>query len=60
MDGDGFDWSDADGALDVAKAVKLELFDLAHGVRVLPVVLDDVDVIGDGQEAGEGGGFRVP
>ena len=60
MDGDGFDRGDADGALDFAEAVKLELVDLAQGVGVLPVVLDDVDVVGDGEEAGEGGGFGVP
>jgi hypothetical protein len=60
MDGDGLDRRDADGTLDFAKAIKLELLDLVHGVWVLPIVLDDVDVVRDGQQAGEGGGFGVP
>ena len=60
MDGDGLNWCDAEMPLDFAKAVKLELFDLIQGVWILPVVLDDVDVIGDSQETGEGGGFGVP
>ena len=60
MDRDGLDGCDADGTLDFAKAVKLEPIDFIHGVWVLPVVLDDVDVVRDGQQAGEGGGFGVP
>ena len=60
MDGDGFDGGDADGALDVAKAVKLERLDLVHRVRVLPVVLDDVDVVVHGEQACESRGFGVP
>lgn len=60
MNGDGFDGIDTDCALDFAQAVKLELVDLREGVGILPVVLYDIDVIGDGEEAGEGGGFGVP
>lgn len=60
MDRDSLDRGDADGALDVAKAIKLERLDLVHCVWVLPVILDDVDVVVDGEEAGEGGGFGVP
>lgn len=52
--------SDADGSFDFAEAVKLELVDLIQGVWVLPVVLDDIDVVGDGQQAGERGSLRVP
>lgn len=49
MDGHGFDGGDAQGALDVAKAVEFELVDLREGVRVLPVVLYDVQVVGCGE-----------
>lgn len=60
MDRDGLDWGGTNCSLDVSQAIKLELVDLAKGVRVLPVVLHEVDVVGDGEEAGEGGGFGVP
>lgn len=57
MDGDGFDGLDTNCLFDIAQTVKTELVDLSEGIGVLPVVLDDVDVVGGGQEAGEGRGL---
>lgn len=51
---------DTNSSLDVAKAVKLELVDLSQGIGILPIVLNDVDVIGDCEQAGEGGCLGVP
>jgi hypothetical protein len=50
----------ADSFLNIAQTVKTELIDLGEGIWVLPVVLDDVDVVRGSQEASEGRGLRVP
>lgn len=47
----------ADSLLDVAETVQTELVDLGEGIGVLPVVLNDIDVVRGGQEASEGRGF---
>lgn len=36
------------------------MFELAHFMRKLAIVLDDIDVVGGRQQAGKGGGVRVP
>ena len=54
MDGDGLWWCHADSTFDIAEVREFELIDLCEGIRVLPVVLDDVNVVANGQEAGEG------
>jgi len=45
VNGNGLDSVDADCSLDLAEAVQLELIDLSECVWVLPVVLNEVDVI---------------
>lgn len=50
----------ADSFLNIAQTVKTELIDLGEGIWVLPVVLNDVDVVRGSQEASEGRGLRVP
>ena len=60
MDGDGLNRSNSKGFLDLGKTAQTELVDLCQGIGILPVVLDDIDVVGDSEEAGEGGTFRVP
>lgn len=60
MYGDGFDRLYANGLFNVAKTVETELIDLGQGVRILPVVLNDVDVIRSGQQAGKGRCLGVP
>lgn len=51
---DGFDGLYADGFFNVAETVETELIDLGQGVGILPVVLNDVDVIRSGQQTGKG------
>ena len=60
MDGDGFDGRDAQCSLDDSEAIQLELVNLRQSVRVLPVVLHYIDIVGNGEEAGEGGGLGIP
>lgn len=60
MDRHGLDGLNAYRAFDVAEGGELEFADLMQSVGVLPVVLNDVEVVGDGEEATEGGGFAVP
>ena len=60
MYGDCFYGRDAYCSLDFAEAIEFELVDLCELFGVLPVVLHYVDVVGDCEEAGEGGGFGVP
>lgn len=55
MDRDCLDRVDADRSLDFAEAVQLELIDLIQSVRILPVVLNKVDVVGHCEQAGESG-----
>ena len=43
-----------------AQAVQAELVDSSEGVGVLPVVLDDIDVVGGGEQASKGGCFGIP
>lgn len=44
----------ANSLFNVAETVKTELVDLSEGIGVLPVVLNDIDVVRGGQEASEG------
>lgn len=60
MDGDGLDGLHTNGLFDVAETVETELIDCMQSIWVLPVILNDVNVIGGSQETGEGGCFRVP
>lgn len=60
MAGDGLDGLHANCLFNVAQTVEPELIDCIEGIGVLPVVLDDVNVVGGGQKTGEGGCFRVP
>ena len=43
-----------------SKAAQAELVDFLQSVRVLPVVLDDIYIVGGGEEACESGGLGVP
>ena len=43
-----------------AQAVQFELINAAHSFRILPVVLDEVEVVGSRQETCERGCLRVP
>lgn len=43
-----------------SETIQSELIDLIQRGRVLEVVLNDIDVIGGGQQTGEGGGLGVP
>jgi hypothetical protein len=43
-----------------SQAAQAKLIDLLQGIRVLPIVLDHVDVVGGGQKTGEGGRLGVP
>lgn len=54
MRGDGLKRLDADGLLNVAQRAESKLVDCAERVWVLNVVLNDIDIVGDGQEAGKG------
>lgn len=47
-------------ALHTAKAIKSELVDFSQGSGILEIVLDDIDVVGGGQETCELGGLGVP
>lgn len=49
-----------EGRRGTSQAAQAELVDPLEGIRVLPVVLDDVDVVGGGQQAGKGGRLGVP
>ena len=60
MYADRFDLRGTNGLFDVTQRVECELVNLIELVRVLPVILDQVYVVGCGEEAGEGGGFAVP
>lgn len=50
----------AERASSTSQAAQAKLINLLQGIRVLPVVLDHVDVVGGGQETGEGGRLGVP
>lgn len=54
MRGNGLKRLDTNCLLDFAQRAESKLIDCAERVWVLNVVLDDVDVVGDGQEAGKG------
>ncbi len=43
-----------------AKAVELKLIDAIDRVGILPIVLDKVNVVGVGQQAGKGRGLGIP
>ena len=43
-----------------SQATQTKLVDLLEGIWILPVVLDDVDVVGGGQEARKGRRLGVP
>lgn len=43
-----------------SQTVQAELIDLVQSGGVLEIVLDDIDIIGGGQQTGELGSFRVP
>ena len=60
MDGHGLNGRDAYGSLDLTETVKLELIDRRQSVRILPVVLHYIDVVGDREQAGICRGLRVP
>jgi hypothetical protein len=60
VDRDGFDRCDAQCTLDVAKAVQFELVNLGESIRVLPVVLYHIEVVGGCEEAGIGGSLAIP
>jgi len=49
-----------EGISGTSQAAQAKLIDLLQGIRVLPIVLDHVDVVGGGQETGEGGRPGVP
>jgi hypothetical protein len=42
---DGLDGLYANGLFDIAETIETELVDLGQGVGILPVVLNDVDVV---------------
>jgi len=48
------------GQWSTSQAAQAELVDFLEGVGVLPVVLDDIDVVGGGQETSEGRRLGVP
>lgn len=54
------DGLDTNGFFNVAETVEAELVDLGESVGILPVVLNDVDVVGGCQEAGKGRCLGVP
>lgn len=56
VNGNGFNWCSANCLFDFAKGGEFEAVNFRELVWVLTVVLDNVDVIGGGEEAGEGGG----
>lgn len=43
-----------------SQAAQPKLVDLAESIWILPVVLDDINVIGSSQEASESRGVRIP
>jgi hypothetical protein len=43
-----------------SQAAQPELIDLAKGIWILPVVLDNIDIIGGCKETSEGRGMRIP
>lgn len=51
---------DADGLFNVAERVEAELVYCIEGGGVLHVVLDDVDIVGDGEETGKCRRLAVP
>lgn len=48
------------GSQPTAEAVELELINSVDCVRVLPVVLNEVDVVRVGEQAGKGRGLGIP
>jgi hypothetical protein len=60
MDRDSLDRLHANGFFNVAETVQTELIDLSESIGVLPVVLDDVDVVRGGEQASKSRSFRVP
>lgn len=50
----------ARSALRTAKATQPELVQLVHFIGKLAVVLNDIDVVGSGQQAGKRRGARIP
>ena len=57
MDGDSLDGCDSQCTLDIAEAVEFELINLCQSIRVLPVVLYDIEVVGSSEKAGIGRSF---
>jgi hypothetical protein len=43
-----------------SQAAQSKLVYLAEGIWVLPVILDNVDIIGSGEEASKRRGMRIP
>lgn len=43
-----------------SQAAQPELVDLAEGVRVLPIVLDDINVVRGCEDPSKCGGMRIP
>ena len=43
-----------------SEAAQAELIDFLQSIRVLPVVLDDIYIVGGGEETCESGGLGVP
>jgi hypothetical protein len=60
VDGDRLDWCDTKCTLNIAKAVQFELINLCESIRILPVVLYDVEVVGSCEKASVGRSLRVP
>lgn len=49
-----------EGASATSQTAQSKLVNFLQGIRILPIVLDHVDVVGGGQETGEGGRLGVP
>jgi len=47
-------------SLRTSKTVQPELIDLRQSVGVLPIILNDIDVVGSGEETSKGRRFRIP
>ena len=60
MHRDGLNGLHTDGFLDIAQTVETELIDLSEGIGVLPVVLNDIDVVRGSQEASESRRLGIP
>lgn len=56
----GLERLDANGLFNVTKGVEAELVDCAERIGVLHIILDHINVVGHGEQAGKGGGFAVP